>query len=66
MAPNRTLHILVGIFVPIATLALIGRFIARRKTKLKIAADDILAFVAWSFFIITTSLQLWGKWPCPP
>ncbi|KAI0193446.1 hypothetical protein F4808DRAFT_442187 [Astrocystis sublimbata] len=65
-APNRAEFIVVIALLPVATLALVLRFLATRRTKRKLALEDYAAFGAWATLVLHdaaafVSLKLTGS-----
>lgn len=57
----RKHYVVVGVMMPLATIALILRFYARKQRGARIALDDAFAVITWAFCIGLFSLFLDGK-----
>jgi hypothetical protein len=56
---TQSWDILIGVLFPLTVLALLLRFLARRKKQTKLALDDILAVIAFIFWIGYAAVFLW-------
>lgn len=58
----RTAEILIGVFLPLSTAALILRLYTRYRKQAILTIDDYLAILAYSIWIVWAALCLWGMY----
>lgn len=62
----RRFEILIGIFFPLSTIALLLRLYIRFKRTHIPTIDDNLAILAYAIWVVWVGLGLWGKFPMVP